>query len=97
MKDETAMSVMQRQEAYDPRFAQQRREDYRREIQPWVQLYCSMVPMGGFSIRQNADGTLEERTEHWSQEQQNQIDMIRGEISKVGERYGLTAAPEVKP
>lgn len=93
MKDETAMTVMQRQEAYDPRFAQLRQDDYRREIQPWVQLYSSMVPMGGFSIRQNADGTLEERTEHWSPQQQKQLDIIKSEIAKIQERY----APEVKP
>lgn len=88
MSDETAMMAMRRQEMYDPRFAQQRRQQYQLEIAPWVQLYSSLVPEG-YTIRKNADGTLEEISNRWSPEQAKQIAMIEGEIAKIGERYGL--------
>ena len=71
---------------HDPRAAERRARDYQLEIQPWVQLFASMVP-AGYSIRQNSDGTLAAVEPRWSPEQQKQIAMIEGEISKIAERY----------
>ncbi len=93
----TVEKVLMAMRQDSPEAAQARQREYMLEIQPWVQLYSSMVPMGGFTIRQNADGTLEERTDRWSPEQQAQIDMIEGEIARIGERFGLTRTLGDKP